>query len=94
MTLHGLIRKLQVDELVLPESSAAEMPVGAWGGHPGGPGRVTMAEQVKEEGNSPNREAGGPYRGRRDGTMTGTRVLEPYGPESSSLQCRQKATWP
>lgn len=32
MTLHGLIRKLQVDELVLPESSAAEMPVGAWGG--------------------------------------------------------------
>lgn len=51
MTFHRLIRKLQVDEQVLPESLTAEMLVGwHWG-----PGRVKMVQKLKSEGKLPRR---------------------------------------
>lgn len=51
MTLHGLIRKLQVDELVLLESLTAEMLAGG----PRGPGHVKKVEKVKMEDNLPRK---------------------------------------
>lgn len=51
MTLHGLIRTLQVDELVLLESLTAQMLAGG----PRGPGHVKKVEKVKMEDNLPRK---------------------------------------
>lgn len=96
MTLHGLIRKLQVDELVLPESSAAEMPVGAWGGAPRGTGPChngragERGRQLTEQGG--RRPVQRPERW-HDDRNTGfravrTRVLLPAMPSKSYVALR------